>query len=208
MKTLLALIMGGVVLTGCGGKLDEAAQAMKNLETVAESAEEAQKSQDVVAKRREERKAKGDTLAMPTDELKTYLPGDISGYKAGEPETSSTQMEGFSFSQATRTYTRDDGATIRVQLTDYNSSEMGYAGMASLFALKWSTDNAQETSGTFQTGDPFINGHERYDKTSKNSTIVYGLGGRFILNIDAEKQDIKFARSVAEKVDLKKLASK
>lgn len=208
MKTLVALMIVGVMLTGCGGKMEEAAQAMKNLETMAESAEDAQKNQDVVSKRREERRAKGDTVAMSTDELKAYLPGDISGYKAGEPETSSTEMEGFSFAQATRSYKRDDGATVKVDLTDYNSSEAGYAGMAMLFAMKWRVDNAQETSGTFQTGDPFINGHERYDKTSKNSTLVYGLGGRFILNIEAEKQDIAFARSVAEKIDLKKLASK
>lgn len=208
MRTFLALIIVGVMLTGCGGKIDEAAQAMKSLETMAESAEEAQANQDVVSKRREERKAKGDTLTMPADELKAYLPGEIAGYTAADAETSSTQIEGFSFAQATRMYKRADGATVKVELTDWNSSDAGYAGMSLLFAMKWSVDNAQETSGTFQTGDPMINGHERYDKTTKNSTVVYGLGGRFVLNIEAEKQDITFARSVAEKVNLKKLASK
>jgi len=46
MKTLLALIAVGAMLSGCGGKFEEAAQAMKNLESVAESAEQAQKGQD------------------------------------------------------------------------------------------------------------------------------------------------------------------
>lgn len=206
MKTLAGLIIIGFVLTGCGGKVDEASQAMKNLETMAESAKDVESTQNVIDKRREERRAKGDTIAMPTDQLKGYLPNDIAGYKAGEPETSSTEMQGMSFAQATRTYTREDGSTIRVQLTDYNGSALGYAGMAFVFSLKMRNDNAQETSGTFQTGNPMINGFEKFDKVSKNSTLTYGLGGRFILNIDAEKQDIAFAHSVGEKVDLNKLA--
>ncbi|MDZ4745332.1 MAG: hypothetical protein SGJ05_04945 [bacterium] len=208
MKTLAAFLLVGAILTGCGGKLDEAAQGLKSMENLAESAKDAQATQDVVEKRREERRAKGDTVSLPVEELKAYLPADISGYTAEEPETSSTDMPGFSFSQASRVYRRADGATIKLQLTDYNNGTMGYASMGAIFGMKWRVDNKDETSGTFQTGDPMINGHERFEKSTKNTTLMYGLGGRFILNVEAEKQDVAFARSVAEKVDLKKLASK
>jgi len=99
---------------------------------------------------------------------------------------------------ASKNYTKDDGTTLKVTLTDFNSSEVGWAGASALFALKMSSDNATESSKTFQTSD-FIN---------TSATIMYGLGGRFLLQVEASNQSsVDFIRSVATGMNLNKLSS-
>lgn len=207
-QATIGIIAGSMMLISCGEKLDEATEAMKNLQTVAESADNVQASQDAFAKRREERKAKGDTLSISTDELKKFLPGDIDGYTASEPETESMEMEGLSWSVASKEWKKADGSTIKVTITDYNATEAMWGAATIMFAMKWSVDNASETSKTIQTDDTFINGHMRYGKQDKSSSVTFGLGGRFVLQVECSNQtSAEFARSVAERVDMKKLAS-
>ncbi|MCX6140469.1 MAG: hypothetical protein NTX15_06525 [Candidatus Kapabacteria bacterium] len=208
LKVTIGIIAGSMMFVSCGGKLDEAAEAMKNIQSVAESADNVQASQDAFTKRREERKAKGDTLSISTDELKKFLPGDIDGYTASEPETQSMDMEGLSWSVASKEWKKVDGSTLKVTITDYNATEAMWGAATIMFAMKWSTDNATETSKTIQTDDQFINGHMRYGKQDKSATVTFGLGGRFVLQVDGSNQSsADFARSIAERVDMKKLAS-
>lgn len=207
MKTFFAsLLLGSSLLAACGGEAEQALEQVKNYQSIAESANEAQQSQDAIQRRREERRAAGDTLAMPTDKLAAFLPASLDGYVAGEAETSTTEIPGMSMAQARRTYTATDGNTVTITLTDWNSSEAGWAGVFAVFALKMSVDNASETWSTFQDGD-FIAGHQRFDKQSKSSSVQYGLGGRFHLEIAATNKPVDFVKATANKMDLKKLAA-
>lgn len=208
MKLFLAfMIVAGLVLSSCGGKLDEAKQAMDNLETMAKSGDNVEAVQKAAEERRAERRKSGDTLAMPYAELQKLLPTDLSGYMAKEPEGSNTDIPGFSMAQATRRYEKPDGSYVTISLTDWNASEAGWTGATALFALKYRSDNSSENSGTFQTDDPLVNGSDRFGKQDKNANVTYALGARFLLVVEANNQsDVNFVKSVAERLDLKKLA--
>lgn len=204
---LLLLIAVSVAVASCGQKVDETAEAMNNLKSLAASADEVQVSQDQLEQRRQERKSKGDTLALTGDQLKSLLPNSIDGYQGSDPETSSMEIPGMSFSQVSRSYSNAKGESVKITLTDYNASEMGWAAASALFALKWKVDNSTETSGTFQTANPLVNGHATFSKQSKSATVTYGLGGRFLLIIEAQNQsNSDWAKSTAQSLDLNKLA--
>lgn len=208
MRSIIAsTFIAALIVSSCGGKLDEAKQAMDNMESIAKSGENMQAAQNAAEKRRTERRERGDTLAMPYAELQKLLPSDISGYSAKEPEGSNSDIPGFSMGQASRRYEKPDGSYVTVTLTDWNASEAGWTGATALFAMKFRTDNSSENTGTFQTDDPLVNGSDRYGKQDKNATVTYALGARFLLVVEANNQsDVNFVKSVAERLDLKKLA--
>lgn len=207
-RVLLLAVAGGLFVSACSDKMNEAAESLKNVQSIAESADEAQKTQTELEKRRDERRAKGDTIALPYAELQKYLPGEIAGYKAGELEGSNTEVPGYSVGSASREYTKEDGSFVRITLSDYNSSEMGWAAASTWMALKIKTDNSEEYMSTFQTDSPYINGMEKLGKKDKSATITYGLGGRFLLVVEANNQtDLATVKKVAESMDLKKLAA-
>ncbi len=206
-KVTIGMIVFALCLTSCGQKVDEAAEALKNMNSISESADEMQKTQNVYEKRRADRKAKGDTLALASAELKKFLPSEIDGYTAAEAESQSMDMEGMSWSIVSKEFTKDDGTRIKVTITDYNASESMWGAATMMFAIKWSVDNADESSMTIQTNNTMINGHERFGKKDKNATLTYGLGGRFLLQIEGSKQtSTDFVKAVASRIDMQKMA--
>ena len=199
----------GLIVGGCGGQLDEAAQAMKNVQNIAQSAEGVQKSQDNLEKRRQDRIAKGDTLALSTDVLLEFVPATIDGYTAAEPEKTTMNQMGFSYAQVKKVFTKADGSTVTITLTDYNSAYGVLQGMSAMFMLQMSVENAQEKSSTFQSADGLSAGHESFNKQNKTATIQYAIVGRFLLQIEATNQtSVDFVKDMGNKIDQKTLASK
>jgi hypothetical protein len=208
MKVVMCFAIAALFLTmACGEKVDELSETIGNIKSMAESAEDAKEEMDAAEKRRMERVKAGDTLAMAPEELMKYLPASISGYEAQEPEYNSTEMPGLSFTQVNRRYTSKSGSEIRISITDYNASSIGYLGAAGMFKLKWKTDNKDEFQQTFETGNPLVGGHERYDKRNKEATVTYGVGGRFLLSISAEDQSsTEQVRKIASSMNLDKMS--
>ena len=210
MKRLLmiALMVSiGLGATACGDEMKEAAEAMSAVKDIAESAEEAKESMDILEKRRKEREARGDTLAMPAEDLLTYLPSSVDGYEPKEPEYETMETAGMSMTTVRQTFEGPDGKRVRISLVDYNASMFGYMGAAAMFRLNIKKNNNREKSGTFQTDNEFINGYEKFNKRDSSVSVTYGLGGRFLLTINARKQaDTEFAKNVAESMKLDELA--
>ena len=209
MRIFITFCTLGVMLlvVSCGEEASELKQAISNMESIAESAKDMESEMNVLEKRREERRKRGDTLAMKAEELMKYLPENIKDYTSGKPSYESTDMPGMSFTQVRRQYTSANGKTVSISLTDYNSSEMGWMGASAIFQIKFKTENDQEMQQTFETKNQFVNGHERYDKTNKNVTVSYGIGGRFFLTIDAEDQSsTDWAKGIASSMNLDKLS--
>ena len=210
MKRSLLVALGLIIGLGaasCGGEMKEAAEAMSAMKDIAASADEAKESMDVLEKRRKEREERGDTLAMPAEELMTYLPSSVDGYEPKEPEYESMETAGMSMTTVKQTFEGPDGKRVRVSLVDYNASMFGYMGAAAMFRLNIKQDNNRERSGTFQTDNELINGYEKFNKRDSSATVTYGIGGRFLLTINARKQaGTEFAKSVAESMKLDKLA--
>lgn len=207
MKNLFLVFIIGCAISayGCGGKIEEAQNALQNLSTIATSAKESVEKLDRIQELRESRRARGDTLAMDMDALAEFLPASLSGYTAGEPENSSTEVPGMSMSQAKREYIDREGHALTITLTDWNSSEVGWAGVYALFSLRMKSENSNQAWATFQEGD-FVSGHQHFDKKTRRSVVQYALGGRFHLTIEADNRDVDFVKGVAVKMNVDKLS--
>lgn len=206
-KSILWLLP--IILFSCGEKAQEVKnvyEAVSNLDEMAESIEQ---ETTAAEKKRQERIAKGDTLAMPYADLQKYLPKEISGYSLdGEPEGSTMNMPGMSYSQCEQSFVKGDDR-ITVAIYDYNGAYDMYTGATALFSTGMSFENDQEKAqGVSLKGDKF-KGWETFKKTDKNASLLLGVGHRFYLSINAEKQEnTDFVKSIAENMNLEELASK
>lgn len=210
----VALVVG-MLVAGCAGQGDtpaelpvQDAQASEDLFGLPDEDSDLAKAMKIVIERREARRATGDTVAMPATTLKQFLPASISGFTSGVPTAEQVSTPGISLTRVTATYTATSGATVTITLIDYNASASGWESATSVFSLPISVENDSEISKTFQTDDLLISGFESLKKSTKNSTVIYALGGRFMLEVTATKQaSLELTRSIAASVDLKKLAA-
>ena len=204
---LLSLIVG-LVLAGCGKEAEEAMEIMKDLP---EKAEQVQKKVNRAEERIAERKKKGDTIAIPYKKLQEYLPASIEGYTTREPSGEQMSMGGFSFSQAERIYEgkSNDGENIRlrISLVDYVENYGMYAGLA-FWLSGYSREDEDSYEKTFDTGVDDVFAMESYKKKGSNrAEVTYAVGYRFLLQLQADHQkDTEFLKSVAKKIDIKKLS--
>lgn len=214
-RFIIAALVVGMLVAGCAGQGDapaelpvQDAQASEDLFGLPEEDSDLAKAMKIVTERREARRAKGDTVAMPANTLKQFLPASISGFTSGVPSIEQVNTPGVFLSRATATYTATTGATVTITLVDYNASASGWESATSVFSLPIAVENDSEISKTFQTDDPLINGFESLKKSTKSTTVIYALGGRFMLEVTATKQSsLELTRSIAASVDLKKLAA-
>ena len=204
----VVLISTAMLFTACGDEASEAMEALGNMKDIVESVDDMKEDIDLFEKRRQERVDSGDTLALSTDELKQYLPATIDGYEAGELEYQTMDMEMMSWTEVSRDYKMEGGKRVKVKLIDYNNSAMGWMGASAMFRLKFRTDNNREMSGTFDTDNEFINGFEKFQKKQGRVNLTYGLGGRFLLTIEASDQEsTDWAKSLAASMNLDALAA-
>lgn len=204
----ICLFASVVVLLGCSREAQEAAETIKNLQSIASSAESVTNSSDQLDKLRKKRQESGDTTSLPPAELLAYLPTELDGYVAADPETESVNVGGLAYSKAIREFTSATKGNVSITLLDYNGAPDTYAASSAFLALNVRIDNNEETSGTFQTDNPLVNGHETYSKSGHDVTVVYGIAGRFWLEIKSTQQTSSaWSRSIGNKMNLSKLAS-
>jgi hypothetical protein len=198
-------------LAACGGKSEdlkeeEVEKADNPLEALQNMAEETNNAQKEADKKIADRRAKGDTLALHYEELMKYLPGDIAGYKRGEPDGASMNQPGSSFSSANVTYTNDKNEEIRVTIIDYNQAYGIYTAATAMWAMGITVDTPEEKSQGLKF-DNGIGGWEQFQKKSGNTVVTLGVGYRFWVQVEAEAQkDTENAKNIAKMIDLKKLA--
>lgn len=182
MRHVIGCAVAAFVVAACGEKVSETAEALKNIQSVASSADDAQKATEALTRRMEERRAKGDTATIPYADLQKML-GDVSGWTGEEPGGESVTISGASMSSASRVY-RNGSKEMTVKLTDYNGNGFRYAALTGMFALVMSTDNAEKSESTFRGANEFINGFASFYKKEQRASVTWGLGGRFVLQID------------------------
>ncbi|MCR5886280.1 hypothetical protein LRS06_00535 [Hymenobacter sp. J193] len=206
MKKLTCLLLGGVLLTSACEQAQKTKQAYDNLAKLKDAGENIENTLDAAKAQREEREKRGDTLSLPYKELQTYLPAEISGFTAGNPEGQSKKMGGFAFSTASREFTKDS-VTIITELIDYNGAHDMYQGAAAMFALGMESENDEELVKSTSLGIEGASGMENFHKKDGRAQLTLTLGGRFMVRVDADKQkDLSLVESVAKQIDLKKLA--
>lgn len=210
-RILLISLVSIIVLSACGEKIDELQNTMEVMKNLPEAAEKLEETTNLAEQKIQERKAKGDTLAMNFKELINYLPASIDGFTAEEPDGSTTNSMGFSFSQASRTFNKtvgDNQQSIRIELIDYNASYAYLSGLAYWTNLNISTENTKGFERTSKTNIENAFAYEKFQTDTKSGGITYVLGYRFILNVEGNNVDnFDVIKNAANKIDLKKLAS-
>jgi hypothetical protein len=194
VKKLILLVAAGALVAGCGEKLKEAQEAANAMSQLAEAGEKMEKSASEAESFLKERRAKGDTVAMPADQLKAFLPTSIDGYKPKEePSIQQTAFGEYTFSVAEQEWVATSGdtnnpATIKVSVTDWGGSEGAWAVQSMAFAFNVKTENAQERSGTIDLGLPHTSGTEKFEKESKNASVMAVTRYRYLINLEAHNQ--------------------
>ena len=203
----IALLSFAVVSCGGGKEKEEEVSVSTNpLEALVNASENLSKEADKGAEKLKARRAKGDTLAMPYADLQKYLP-TIDGYKAEEPNGSNVNMGTVSYSNAEGKYKKEDGSWVKVSIVDYNQAYGLYSAATAMWAMGMSVDTPNEKAGGIKMGDD-IGGWEVFQKKSKNASVVLGVGSRFWVSVEADKQEnTDFVKSIAKKIDLTKLSS-
>ncbi len=197
-------------IMACGGR-DKGVEKNEDLsvtdlpEVAKKMGEEVKQAQDRWA----ERKAKGDTLAMPYKDLQAYLP-DVNGYtKDGGPKGSQVNMPGMgSWSQTDQEYSNGD-KRIKVQIVDYNASQMAFSGVTAMYKMGYSMEDDNEKSGTVDIGIKDVAAYETIYKKDKRSKLVLIVADRFMIELENEgSEDAEFLRSVAKNMKLSELAAR
>lgn len=218
MKKIIVILSTAIFafgLASCGGKKagdekvgeEETPKSNNPFEALANMGKEMEQGNDAAQAKIKERRAKGDTLAMHYEALIKYLPTSINGYTAEEPDGSSINMPGSSYSTANVNFKNEKGDHIKVTLMDYNAAYGLYSSITAMWALGMSVDSPEEKAeGVKFEGD--IGGWESYKKKSHDATLTLGIGYRFWLEIEGNNQEsTEFIKSVAKSMELSKLSN-
>lgn len=210
MNKLFSLLLFATVvsITSCGGgKNEEEKKEIDPEKNPVGAAMQMASEMEKAAKEQQERIAKGDTSskAVPYEELYKFLPDDFSGYKKGEPTGATMTAQGLSYSMAEVTYKNDNGDKVKIALIDYSAAFSLYSMATAMWGMGMSVDTPNEKAKGIKMGDK-VTGWESFKKKNKEANVILGIGGRFLLSVEASKQeDTEFAKSVAGKIDFNAL---
>lgn len=215
LALIFQILVFSFFLAACGGSEKEKSTEEKNSSEKSdenssseESSYKVSQAESAASKKLEARRKKGDTLAMPYKDLQKYLPKSVKGYDLdGEMKGQTMNMQGTSFSTAEAQYKKGD-EEIEIVIIDYNNAYQMYTGLTSMWAMGMSVDNDDQKAGVITLKNNSIKGWENFNKGSKSAELLLGVSERFYITIKAEKQtDTNFIKSVAESLDLDKLAA-
>lgn len=199
-----ALTVASLVLGGCAGgdqpdanqSLEEAAKAVNAL--AQQMGQLAGGAAGVAAK---------DAKPVPPVSFKAlieYLPKDLGGMKASEPEGQTTTAQQWQYSQASVSFSGGEGQSAQVSVADFAHIGLLYLPFQAALKMKISQEstNGYERATEF-AGYPAL---EEWDKSEKRSELTVLVGDRFVVNTKMRGGEEGAARQIAEKIDLKGLA--
>ena len=205
---LFLLAFATIVLIACGGEeksQDDNIDVEKNpLGAAMKMAQNMQEKAEKMQKNMEERK---DAKAMHYEELMNFLPTKIDGYTAEEPDGGTVEMQGTSYSNADITFKNEAGDRVKISLLDYNAALSMYSMATAMWSSGLKIDTKDELAQSFNINDQ-ISGWETFKKKTGKASIVLGINDRFMLTVEADKQEnCDNVKSIAKSMDLDKLAS-
>lgn len=207
MKKCLIMLTSVSLLatTGCE-QAEKAKESYSAISQLSKAGESMEATMDQAKTQRTAREKRGDTLSLPYQELQQYLPTAVSGYTAGELSGQSQKMSGMSFSMADREFTAGE-STVKVSLIDYNGADEMYQGLSAIYSMGLEQENDEKVLGPTTLKIDGVSGMETFYKKEGRAELSLALNGRFLLNLTATNQkDLALLKSVAEDMDLKKLA--
>ena len=209
----LLLLAGTLMLTTGCERVQQARDAASNVATLTKAASSMEKTMNDANARMVVRRERGDTLAIPYKELQGYLPAEVEGYKrVGEPEGSQMGMTGMTYSMASQKYQMGEGEsakTLNVSIVDYNAAGAVYAGATAMLGSGFAAEDENERMQSTDLGIAGVKALETYNKKQHQATIAAGISDRFLVTVEADKQDdTELVKSAVKALDLSKFAER
>jgi len=202
-STLIAAAMG-LAVAGCArGDQPDANQALSQLTKAAtQLAEQAQQvaggAVGTVGK---------DAKAVPPVSFKTlidYLPKELGGMKASEPEGETTTAGQWQYSQASVRFSGEEGKSAEASVSDFAHISMLYLPFQMALKMKVSQESTKGYSRSIEFGGyPAL---EEWNTNDKRSELTVLVGDRFVVSAKMHGGEEGAARGIVEKMDLDGLA--
>ena len=207
MKIALTIAAGTLLLaTGCE-QAKQAKESYSAISKLSDASKEMSTSLEKAQSERAEREKRGDTLSLPYKELQQFLPISVSGYTPGELKGDSQKMSGMAFSSAERTFTKAPDEEVEVSIMDYNGSNALFQGAAAMMSLGIEHEDDEQVAGPTAVKADGVKGIDTFYKKDGRAEMTLAVGARFLLTLKANKQkDMALLKSVAEEMDLEKMA--
>ena len=195
-----------VLLASCD-QVQEARNTYNAVASTARAAKNMGAALEASQKKRTERVERGDTVSLNYKDLQRYLPKQVNGFTpVGEPTGESVNMQGFSYSSCGQIYTKGD-QRLKVLLVDYNGANTLYAGATAMMSAGFAQEDADQLMRGCDLGVPNVKGWETLEKKEHNASVALGVGDRFLVTVESNKQDdTEFVKQVARNIDLAALA--
>ena len=141
--------------------------------------------------------------AVNYKELQKMLPSSISGYSpAGDPDGSSFEMNGMSYSTAVQDYENGE-SELTISIHDYQGAEAMYSTATMAWSMGMSfEDDEQSAKGVNIDG---AQGWHVYQKEDRTSELMVGYKERYLITIVVTESDKEKAIEIFKKLDLSKL---
>ena len=202
-STLIAAAMG-LAIAGCaGGDQPDANHALSQLTKAAtQLAEQAQQvaggAVGAVGK---------DAKPVPPVSFKTlidYLPKELAGMKATEPEGETTTAGQWQYSQASVRFSGAEGKSAEASVSDFAHISMLYLPFQMALKMKVSQETTKGYSRSIEFGGyPAL---EEWNSGDKRSELAVLVGDRFVVSGRMHGGEEGSARGIIEKMDLEGLA--
>ncbi len=199
-------------IVGCE-QVQQARETANNVASLTKAASSMEKTMTEANDRMTARRERGDTLAIPYKELQAFLPAEIAGYKAvGGPSGASTGMGGMSYSTAEQKYQLGEGdaaKTLSVTIIDYNAAGAIYTGATAMLGSGFSSEDDTQRVQTIDVGVAGIKALETWQKQGHSASLAAGVADRFLVTIEADKQDdTELVNTAIKSLDLAKMSAR
>ncbi len=141
--------------------------------------------------------------AINYKELQKMLPASIMGYSpVGDPDGSSFEMNGMSYSTAVQDYENGD-SELTISVHDYQGAAAMYSSTTMAWGMGMSfEDDEQSANGVDINGSK---GWHVYQKEDHVSELMVGHKDRYLITIVVSESDKEKAVEIFKKLDLSKL---
>jgi len=208
MKRLsIFLPLAATVLLASCDQIQEARNTYNTVASTARAAKNMGAALEASQKKRTDRAERGDTVSLNYRDLQRYLPKKVDGFTPiGEPTGESVNMRGLSYSTCGQIYTKGD-QRLKVLLVDYNGANALYSGATAVMSAGFSQEDEEQLMRGCDLGVADVKGWETLEKKEHNASVALGVGDRFFVTVESNKQDdTEFVKQVARNIDLNGLA--
>ena len=136
-----------------------------------------------------------------------YLPQEVDGMKAEAPKGETGTMGEWKYSQAETRYRSEDGKkSAKVGLFDYAHIPMLYAPIQMMMNMNMSKESTEGFERSTKVGD--FPAFEKWSSAGEESEVTILVADRFVVTTTTRGLGEDSAKKIAERIDLKELASK